>query len=351
MTSSVAIEQFLDLARTLPVFDVRTPSEFARGHIPGAHNLPLFSDEERAEIGTLYKQQGRNEAVLRGLELTGPRLRALVETVQATAGNRQVLVHCWRGGMRSGSVAWLLDFYGYRATTLRGGYKAFRNLVQHTFAVPRTLFVLGGKTGSGKTHILHALHEAGEQIADLEALAHHKGSSFGRLGETEHPTQEHFENRLALYLHRADLTRPVWLEDESRKIGWVRVPDALWHMMQSAPTAFLDIPRELRIANLVRDYSRYETADLAEAITRLHKQLGGLDTKRALEALEQGDYAQVCDITLHYYDKTYLYGLSRRNPATIVTIPTMLQTPESIAKLLLEHRQELLSRTVPQPNS
>jgi tRNA 2-selenouridine synthase len=344
MISSVSIEHFLDLHQTYPIFDVRTPAEFARGHIPGARNLPLFSNEERVEIGTLYKKKGRNEAVLRGLELTGPRLRSLVETVQSSIEGKHVLVHCWRGGMRSNSVAWLLDFYGYRVTTLRGGYKAFRTFAHRTFAIPRTLFVLGGKTGSGKTHILRALHTLGEQTIDLEALARHKGSSFGRLGETEHPTQEHFENELAMNLYNTSPERPVWVEDESRKIGWVRLPDAVWHSMQSAPIAFLDIPRELRIHNLVRDYGQFEPTSLAEAIMRLQKQLGGLDTRLAMEALEQGNYAQVCDITLRYYDKTYMYGLSRRDPAGIVTIPTVLQTPESIAKLLIAYRQELLSR-------
>lgn len=344
MTSSIPIEPFLDLSRTCPIFDVRTPAEFARGHIPGAFNLPLFSNEERAEIGTLYKQRGRNEAVLRGLELTGPKLRLLVETVQSSVDSKHILVHCWRGGMRSGSVAWLLDFYGYRVTTLQGGYKAFRGLVHRTFDHSRPMLVLGGKTGSGKTHILHALHALGEQIVDLEALAHHKGSSFGRLGETEHPTQEHFENELALHLHRADPERPIWVEDESRKIGWVRLPDPIWHAIQTAPTVFLDIPHKLRVDNLIRDYGQFDHVLLAEAITRLHKQLGGLDTRLAIEALEQSDYAKVCDITLRYYDKTYLYGLSRRDPTTVVTIPTVLQTPESIAKLLIEHRQELLSR-------
>lgn len=348
MISSVSIDNFLDLYPTCPVFDVRTPAEFSKGHIPGAQNLPLFSNEERIEIGTLYKQKGRNAAVLRGLELTGPKLRSLVETVQASVEGKHILVHCWRGGMRSGSVAWLLDFYGYRVTTLQGGYKAFRGFAQRMFAAPRPVFILGGKTGSGKTHILRALHTLGEQTIDLEALAHHKGSSFGRLGETEHPTQEHFENELALQLYRTNPERPVWVEDESRKIGWVRIPDSFWHRMELAPIVFLDIPRELRITNLVQDYGKYDLTLLAEAIARLQKQLGGLDTRLAIEALEQGNYAQVCDITLRYYDKTYMYGLSRRNQEDIVTIPTVLQTPESIAKLLIEYRQQLLSRTTGQ---
>ncbi len=336
MIQNVAIEEFIEMSRTLPVIDVRTPAEFAKARIPGAINLPLFSDEERVRIGTLYKQTGHREAVLAGLEMVGPRMRAIVEDIDLKAGSKHLLVHCWRGGMRSGSVAWLLDLCGYRVTVLRGGYKAFRRLVLHTFAVPRSLIVLGGKTGSGKTHILHALQRVGEQVVDLEAIAHHKGSSFGRIGETIHPSQEQFENDIAWSLYHTDPSVPVWIEDESRRLGWTRIPDALWQTMCLSPLLFLDLPIEHRINNLIQDYGAFAPSELADALTRISKYLGGLDTRTALEALQAGDLRTVCRIALRYYDKTYLYGLSLRKQTLVKKIETSLQTPESIANLLLD---------------
>jgi len=215
---TVGIEEFMALRERLPVFDVRTPAEFAKGHIPGAFNLPLFSDEERRRVGIIYKQIGRESAILEGLEYVGPKMRRIVETVQSITGHKTLLLHCWRGGMRSSSVAWLLNTSGYEIFLLKGGYKAFRHYVLDSFEIPRDIIILSGHTGSGKTEILQALSRLGEQAIDLEKLACHKGSAFGSLGETPQPAQQEFENHLALFWRATDLPwTAIWSPSISRQ--------------------------------------------------------------------------------------------------------------------------------------
>jgi len=200
------------LARKHQVLDVRTPKEFEQGHIPGAINLPLFTNEERVIVGTIYKQQGRQPAILKGLELVGPKMKDIIETVSKIENRGCFLLHCWRGGMRSSSVAWLLSIYGIKVYTLKGGYKFYRRNVLETFEAKKNIVVLGGKTGSAKTYILKKLEEKGEQVIDLEALAKHKGSSFGSLGETQPPSQEQFENLLADKLKSVSPEKICWIE-------------------------------------------------------------------------------------------------------------------------------------------
>lgn len=228
------VAAFVAQSRTYPVLDVRTPAEFADDHIPGAHPLPLFSTAERAAIGTTYAEDGRRAAMLDALDIVGPKLRALVESAREVLDGREVLMHRWRRGMRSESVGWLLSFFDYRVRRLRGGYKAFRRYVRKSFALLRPLRVLGGLTGSGKTEVLHALRDRGEQVVDLEGRANHRGSVFGGLGRGDQPTQQQFENDLALQWRALAPHRPVWIEDESRRIGDVGVPGALFNQMQQA---------------------------------------------------------------------------------------------------------------------
>src|SRR5437868_4963839 len=159
MQKELDIQQFLTLAETIPMIDVRSPAEFEKGHIPGAINLPLFNNEERAIIGTLYKQKGKEQAVLAGLDIVGPKMSALVSESKKIAANNEVLVHCWRGGMRSGSFCWLLNTVGINASTLKKGYKGYRDHVLKSFEKNFQLIILGGETGSGKTEILKFIKE------------------------------------------------------------------------------------------------------------------------------------------------------------------------------------------------
>lgn len=334
---TIAIDEFMALRERLPVFDVRTPAEFAKGHMPGACNLPLFSDEERALVGTTYHRAGREAAMLEGLSYAGPKMRRLVEAVREVTAEKTLLLHCWRGGMRSSGVGWLLNQVGYDVFLLKGGYKAYRNWALQTFAIPRKIVILSGRTGSGKSEILENLREMGEQVIDLEALACHKGSSFGSLGEPPQPPQQQFENELAFQWRAADPSRLLWLEDESQKIGSRMLPQPLWAQMRAAPVLFLDMPLELRVERLLQEYGSCDPAGLREATERLRERMGGLHTQKALEALEKGDLAGSIEILLrHYYDKTYRHGLSKRDPAAIFRVETAAAAARANAEKVLE---------------
>lgn len=335
MAQALEAEDFLIKAETIPILDVRTPAEFAHGHIPGAINLPLFSNEERAIVGTIYKQQGRQKAILKGLEFIGPRMVDLIKETENITTSRSVLMHCWRGGMRSGSAAWLLELYGYRVYTLKGGYKSFRNWALKQFDTGKNLKVLGGKTGSGKTLILSELAKLGEQIIDLEKLACHKGSSFGSFGEAEPPTQEQFENMLALQWWKTDDGKTVWIEDEGRTIGRKVLPEDIWQLMRSSPVIFLDIPLKNRVDLLVNDYGKHPKTLLMESIGRIKKRLGGLATQQALEALEEGKLDITAEILLAYYDKTYMFGLEKREKEMVDYFSPGEFSPVSIARQIL----------------
>ncbi len=335
---SLVVEDFLNAARTLPIIDVRSPGEFTRGHIPSAHSLPLFSDEERAIVGTIYKQTGRDAAVLEGLRIVGPKLASIVEQSRAIAPGGRIGVHCWRGGERSGSVAWLLDKSGFaEVITLRRGYKAFRRHVLASFTAERSLLVLGGYTGTGKTETLGHLRELGEQAVDLEAIAHHKGSSFGAIGEEPQPTTEHFENLLWSELAKLDRSHPIWLEDESMMIGRVKIPDAFFERMRATQLFFADMPIEERAARLVIDYGKFPKEQLAEAVTRIEKRLGPQHAKAALQALEADDFFAVAMITLRYYDKTYSHGTSKRDPQRVMKLPASANDLRGLAQRLIDH--------------
>jgi len=315
--------------------DVRSPAEFAQGHIPGAHNLPLFDDAGRAAVGTLYKQQGRQAAVLHGLALVGPRLEGMaaeLAELAAAAPGQPLRLLCWRGGMRSGSVAWLAGQLDLPVLRLDGGYKAFRRWALELFEQPWPLRLLGGRTGTGKTELLLALAEQGVAVVDLEGLAHHRGSSFGGLGLPPQPSSEHYENRLALALNLLRDASEIWLEAESAQVGRCRIPAGLWRQMQAAPALAVQRPLEQRVAHLVSIYGVQEPTALAEATSRIARRLGPQRTAAALEAIEQRDWATACRQMLDYYDRCYDHDLSSH--ATQAVQLGELRAPEA-AQLLL----------------
>ena len=337
MADLLDVEDFVARSRTEPVIDVRTPAEFADGHIPGAINLPLFSNAERAAIGTTYSDAGRQAAMLEALDLVGPKMRTLVESAMQAVNGDTLLMHCWRGGMRSESVGWLLSFFGYRVRRLRGGYKAFRRFARDAFTRERPICILSGLTGSGKTDVLHALHTRGEQIIDLEGLARHRGSVFGGLGRHTQPTQQQFENELALQWHALDPNRPVWVEDESRRIGDIGIPNALFDQMQSAPSIVLDVPDTVRLDRLVDLYGAYEPDALHDALDYIRERLGGLRTQQAHAAISTGHLRRACRIILTYYDDAYQHGLDQRPDGTVQVVSAGTPDPHVIAGLVLDH--------------
>ena len=343
----ITVEEFVQLSLVHPVFDVRSEAEFSHAHIPGAYNLPLFNNEERAVVGTIYKQSSRELAIKKGLEYFGPKMKDMIVFVEKTlaninAENKTVLVHCWRGGMRSAGVAWLLDLYGFKVFTLVGGYKAFRNWVLQQFEQKIDFRILGGYTGSGKTIVLSALKEKGGAIIDLEGLAGHKGSAFGNIGLPKQPSQEMFENKLAVTIEstKSILPRqPIWLEDESQRIGTVNIPQSLWNHIRSCPVYFLDIPFEARLDYLVATYGILDKTELEEATKRIQKRLGGLETKQALGFLEANNLKECFSILLKYYDKQYSKGLNNRPEPkpTVITIKSVVVDDKANADLLLKH--------------
>ncbi len=338
MVRALPIEEFV--VGTSPLLDVRSPGEHQQGHIPGAVPFPLFDDAERAVVGTLYKREGRDTAMLEGLRIVGPKLATLVQHARSLAPDGKVRVHCWRGGERSGSVAWLLDKAGFTEVhTLRGGYKAFRNHVLASFQQPYDLRVLGGYTGTGKTELLARMVAHGQQVIDLEALAHHKGSSFGALGEEPQPTTEQFENSLWAALRTIDPTKPCWVEDESHMIGRVRIPNAFFARMRAARLYFIDMPRETRADRLVVDYGKYPKEQLAEAVKRIEKRMGPQHCKAALQALDTGDLRTVALLTLEYYDKAYLHGVGMRYAENVLSVPANQHDSLPLVKAIIHATQ------------
>lgn len=297
------------------IIDVRSPGEYLHAHIPSAFSLPLFSDEERAAIGTTYKQKSREAAIKLGLPFFGTKMFAMIETVEEWSREYEktekkkptILVHCWRGGMRSAAVAWLLDLYGFKTEQLTGGYKAYRNWVLAQFEKEYKMKVLGGYTGSGKTEILLQLQKSKIPVIDLEGLAHHKGSAFGALGQQDQPSQEQFENNLATALFKTASTENYfWIEDESQRIGTNMLPIVFFKNLRNSVCYFIDIPFESRLKFIVQGYGKFTVADLIAATLRIQKKLGGLETKNVVHFLVENKIEAAFDILLKYYDKVYL---------------------------------------------
>ena len=306
-------EDFLRLAASFPLFDVRSPAEYSHGHIPQAMSLPLFSDSERAAVGTAYSRQGADAAVQLGLEYAGPQLAQKLLQAKQCASTREICLHCWRGGMRSQSMAWLLETGGFTVHLLTGGYRAYRNLVREDLARPRPVLVLGGMTGCGKTDILLSMREQGGQIIDLEGLANHRGSAFGAVGLGAQPSNEHMENLLHAQWRALDPSRPVWLEDESQRIGSVHLDASFFAHLEQGPLVSIDLPEAARIKRLLRIYTSGDFQDdLLTCLVRIRKRLGDTAFQHCTAAVASGDYPSAVQGILHYYDKAYLRQMSYR---------------------------------------
>jgi tRNA 2-selenouridine synthase len=313
MERVVSIEDFREISG--PILDVRSPDEFARGHIPIATNFELFSDDERAEIGICFKENGQEAAVQVGLDLIGPKLGDMVRRVKTIAPNKAVRIHCWRGGMRSQSMAWLLETVGMQVSVLEGGYKNYRHWVRETIVSPRSINIVGGLTGTGKTQILECLQQTGEQIIDLEGLANHRGSSFGGLGMPLQPTTQHLENLIAEKLSTFDSAKSVWIEAESIRIGSCSIPEGLFHLMKSAPVFEISRPIEARLDILTEIYGSFSHVSLIEATKRISQRLGGLRAKIVIEQITDNKIREACELLLDYYDRSYTLDRKYSSPS------------------------------------
>lgn len=317
----ISVDDFLSLRKQLPVVDVRSQGEFHEGHIRNAINIPLLNNEERIAVGTDYKQKGQKEAIKTGFRLVGPRLLTIINETEQVAQGKELLVHCWRGGMRSNNFSQFAAMAGIRSHTLKGGYKEYRSLAIESFKKPFQIYTLTGCTGSGKSEVLRELKAQGEQILDLEQLANHKGSAFGGLLMPAQPTTEQFQNELFEEILTLDLSRRIWVEDESIAIGKIFMPKDFWNTMHQSPLVQMDVPKEVRVQRLVNEYGPADREEFLTIMGKIVKRLGGQHYTAAKEKLLQGDMASTIDILLTYYDKAYLRSIEKRNDKVRMMLP------------------------------
>jgi tRNA 2-selenouridine synthase len=309
------------------IIDVRSPGEFALDHLPGAVSLPVLSDAERAEVGTIYVQDSRLRANRIGAAYVARNIARHLETTLADKpADFAPLVYCWRGGQRSNSMATILSRVGWRTAVLVGGYRTYRRGVQaRLYETPCTLslILLDGNTGLGKTEILNRLPEHGLQVVDLEGLAGHRGSLFGGLAGRPQPSQKMFESRLIQVIDSLDPARPVVVEAESSKIGDLMVPPAFWRAMQSAPRIELAAPRLERARYLVRAY--HDIIADKVALETAFRSLPVYPAERRLENWRRmaatGDFEALAEtlIELHY-DPAYDRGRRKAGSSLLAQI-------------------------------
>jgi tRNA 2-selenouridine synthase len=301
------------------VIDARSPAEFAEDSLPGAVNWPVLDDDERHAVGFDYKQVSAFDARKRGAALVARRIAEHIETHLADKPRDwKPLVYCWRGGQRSGTLAWFLGQIGFRVSVLQGGYKAFRTHVREQLATLPLAFdytVVAGRTGSGKTRLLQALRDEGAQVLDLEALAKHRGSVLGGLPHEPQPTQRAFDTAVWHALQAFDPARPVFVESESRKIGQLQVPEALLgRMRRDSRVVMVTMPDDARVELLLEEYGFFaQQLDRFCAHMDTLVELRGKDTVARWKALaREGRWGEVfTDLMHHHYDPLYLRSMQR----------------------------------------
>ncbi|MFH5186004.1 tRNA 2-selenouridine(34) synthase MnmH [Paenibacillus sp. TAB 01] len=309
MFQDINVEELLELRNRgkVTLIDVRSPSEYTDFTIPGSRNIPFFDDEERAEIGTIYKQVSVQAAKERGLELISAKLPAFIKTFQQIEGPKAVF--CWRGGMRSKTTATLLSLMGIRVHRLSGGIREYRRWVVHTlehFKLHSQGYVINGLTGTGKTLILHSLKEQGYPVLDLEALAGHRGSIFGGIGLRAH-NQKTFESLLLEELIRIGDAPYVLLEGESKRIGKAVIPDFIMDVKEAGVQLFIDLPIEERVKHILEDYKPWEHKEAClQAFRHIHKRIHTPIAKEIETHLLEDRFAEAVKLLLeHYYDPRY----------------------------------------------
>ena len=353
MITTLSLPDFIHASKDALVIDVRTPAEFEQGHMIGATNLPLFTNDERVLVGTCYKQQGRQPAILLGFELIGGRWANYIRDVESLLAitqndRKKVFVHCWRGGMRSGAMAWALNMYGFDVYVLKGGYKTYRRYCVDTFETRYPIIILSGKTGCAKTATLLEMKKLGEQVIDLEGLVHHQGSSFGSKGNDYQPSQEQFENTLAYELRQLDTTKRIWFENESIVIGRREVPRGIFEQMRKAQIIDLQLPVEERVDFLNDDYGVLDNEFLKESVLKITKRLGPNETKLSLQAIDENRMKDFIRQVLVYYDKTYQRSQEKRDKSTIHSLSLHKIDPQENAKINIAHCTQLFGIDVAQ---
>ena len=309
--------------------------------MPGAYSLPLFSNEERAEVGTIYAKSGKFAAIERGLEIVGPRLSRMLRQGKALSRKGKLMVYCWRGGMRSASVAWLLRLENVDLEVYPGGYKGYRRSFSDLLDLGWRFVVLGGPTLCGKTEILKTLAQQGEQVLDLEGMARHKGSAFGGLGQGEQPNNEQFSNLLHFELEKMDPTRIVWCEGESLNIGKVTMPREFYDLLDASPMIHLTIPKESRLQRAMTEYGSMPSKLLEDSFEKIKRRIGLDVAQKGISAIENGDLKTAIALAMDYYDKTYQYALQKRKGPILFRYQG-LGVPEQMAEEIKEETYKRL---------
>jgi len=327
-----------------PLIDVRSPSEYYKGHMPNSINIPLFDNDERSIIGTIYKKEGREKAVIEGLKFFEKKMELLLDNLFKSIdsyksisekNNKELFIriYCSRGGMRSQSISWLLEKFKLKPVTLNGGYKMYRRWVLDSFSNKLNLIVIGGKTGTGKTRLLSLLDKYKYQTIDLEGFACHRGSTFGGLGMKKQPSNEQFENIIAEKLNSFKCSNNIFVEAESANIGKCKIPHEFFNQMKNSRRIEIIRSESNRLDELIDTYSVFKKEELQESVLRIKKRLGPQRTKIALESIHNEKWDLVCRSVLDYYDKCYEYEKVGKTNIEIIDL-TDKKYDESILELI-----------------
>lgn len=349
MSICISLEQALTLRnKGALLVDARSPGEFAEATIPGAINVPVLDNAERQEVGTLYKEVGKQQARRRGVQIVAPKIPAMIERVAALQAetSQPVVVFCWRGGMRSLALTQFLELAGVPARQLSGGHKGFRRMVLDFFEQGKwaRLLVLRGLTGVGKTECLKRLANKGYPVVDLEGLANHRGSAFGNLGLPPQPGQKMFEALLWDELRKSTRDAFLLAEGESRHIGRVSLPPRVYQALQLETSIWLNAPLEARVKNILADYPAVDKLkkEFIQPIRALKDKLGKETMNRYLLLLQEGHWTElVSELMVNYYDPLYRHTLpERRIEINLEPEATFLQRIEAVIGEMVKHPSE-----------
>ena len=331
--SEISFEFGLDIKNSTWI-DVRCPREFLKGHFTDAINIPIFSNAEYEELGTIYRTKGQKEAIELGEKYAKESTVNILNQI-SNLDSQNLIIYCARGGMRSKGMEVILNNSNFLVYRINKGYKSIRRYNLDSFSQKRDVIIIAGSTGTGKTNILKSMEIDGHNIVDLEGLANHRGSAFGDLGLEKQPTQQQFENNLSEKWISTNKDSPVFIESESRKIGRVVIPKNLWEQMETGYYLKIDMNIDRRVENLLNEYGHYKRDELKDRVKRISKRLGGAEAKDAINLLHNNNLSEFCELLLEkYYDKMYNQAYDTR------------ESSKDILKIKDESNSDIIKRII-----